>query len=92
MSHERSELAQLEEENRRLRYLLNTSQDQVVHYAALFAQEAHKNEALTEQVRTSQGQMRIMRKSKTWQAGGVFRLAKRMVGTVVRNIGRMLRP
>lgn len=90
MEPEHSDLAKLEEENRRLRHMLATSEDRTAHYAALFQKEAHNNEALTEMVRTAQAQMRIMRRSKVWQAGAVFRLARRSAGTVARNVGRLL--
>ena len=74
------------EELRRLRGAVEGANIRVKLYADQVSELAADNAELQERLIATQNQMRIMRHSLVWRAGAVFRLTKRQVGVVVRNL------
>lgn len=79
------------EEIRRLRSSVQTANLRTQFYADQLAGVIAENEVLRERLVASQNQMRIMRHSVVWRAGGALRGGKRFAGVVVRNIIGMIR-
>ncbi len=81
----------VDDELRRLRAAVENSNLRADFFADQLSDVLSENEALRERLITNQNQMRIMRHSVVWRAGGVFRKSKRLAGVVVRNVIGMIR-
>lgn len=86
-----AEVANKNEEMRRLRAAVDDSNLRVQFYADQISGLVAENEALRERLTVNQNQMRIMRHSAVWRAGAVLRRSKRLAGVVVRNVIGMVR-
>ena len=80
------------DELRRLRGAVSAGDRRADYYAKQVAGLTEENQRLLERLETSHNQMRIMRSSAVWRAGGVLRQAKRLAGVVVKNAVALARP